>query len=247
MSNAEASSARHGVIRVQDRSVSPGEYWPARARSQPTGSSAAAASVIRRPASEPSGSAPGSGGGAPNHHVTTGLSGASSGSTTDSAWSPSCPYTRSTTDSPAPRWPPTVTSASSRDSSEPGCRRMTTSSRQGCAAVPAVAASIAARAARSSTTVTRVSTTPVATAPAVRRSFASVCTTSPAVVSHSVVTGAARCDRRRPASRPRRPVPRSRRRTDAAAGRPSTPRAGRSPASSPRPPRGSGRASCRRA
>ena len=79
-SSAAASSARHGVIRVQARSVLPVAYdahcrWIACVLPRVT----AAESVIRRCASAPSGSAAGSSGASVGHQTTTGESGSSSG------------------------------------------------------------------------------------------------------------------------------------------------------------------------
>ncbi len=76
--------------------------------------------MTRRPASTPSGSWAIRCGGAPNHQVTTGASGASSGSTTDSACRASRPYIRRTTASPGPSRPPMSTSASRRASAASG-------------------------------------------------------------------------------------------------------------------------------
>ncbi len=85
-SSAAASIERQGVMRVQDRSVSPGEYASARSASSRIGFSAVYMSVTRRWASAPSGSRAASTGALTGHHTTTGASGRSSGRTTDWAW-----------------------------------------------------------------------------------------------------------------------------------------------------------------
>src|SRR4051812_4599406 len=133
-------------------------------------------------------------GGASCHQVTTGASAASSGSTTDSACRPSRPYIRMTTASPGPSRPPTSTSASSRGTGASICRRTTMSSRQGCTSAAAVAACSASVTRLSSATTTRVSATPLITAPPVRRWTASSLTTADPVVSHSVVMTSPRTD-----------------------------------------------------
>src|SRR5688572_11082131 len=75
-SSAEASSARHGVSRVQARSVLPGEYAAHSDRiACCLPRMTAAASVIRRWASDPSGSPAGSIGGLLAHQMATGESG----------------------------------------------------------------------------------------------------------------------------------------------------------------------------
>ena len=145
--------------------------------------------------------------------------------TTDSAWRVSRPCMRMTTASHGPSRPPTTISASRRDSvcgaRGRGRLRTTMSSRHGCAAAAVAAAVSASRTRFSSTTATRVSASPLATPPALRRSADSALTTSLPVVSHSaimvprrsagIVTAAARPGRRGPASR-RRPGGPTRRR-----------------------------------
>jgi hypothetical protein len=90
-SRAAASSERHGVMRAHAKSVSPGRYPAASRFSAPSGSAPPAESVTRRWAIAPSASSPGLAGAVPGHHVTTGVSGTSRGSTTESAWSASWP------------------------------------------------------------------------------------------------------------------------------------------------------------
>src|SRR3954447_17831033 len=141
---------------------------------------------MRRLASTPSASVVTWSGGAPCHHVTTGASGASSGSTTDSACSVSRPYIRMTTASVGPSRPPTCTSASRRLSLS-RLRRTTTSSRHGCAAAAMVAAVSASCTRFSSTTTTSDSASPLASAPDARRSASNACSTSLPLVSHRVV------------------------------------------------------------
>src|ERR1700710_1469241 len=142
---------------------------------------------MRRSAKTPSGSKAMRSGGASCHQVTTGASGASSGSVTDSACRPSRPYIRMTTASPGPSRPPISTSASSRGTGASICRRTTMSNRHGCSSAAAVAACSASVTRPSSATTTRVSATPLITAPPVRRWAASSLTTAEPVVSHSVV------------------------------------------------------------
>src|SRR4051812_15436612 len=149
-------------------------------------------SVIRRSATMARASVDSWSGGAACHQATTGASAASSGSTTDSACSPSLPYIRRTTASPGPSRPPISTSASSRGAGASICRRTTRRMRHGCASAAWVAASSASATRLSSATTTRVRATPESTAPPVRRCAASSFTTAEPVVSHSVVMGSPR-------------------------------------------------------
>ncbi|CAM5544512.1 hypothetical protein SAURM35S_02500 [Streptomyces aurantiogriseus] len=146
-SRAAASIERHGVSRVQARSVSPGAYDVTRASSARSGCSTAYMSVIRRWASAPSGSLDGFSGASTGHHTTTGASGSSSGRTTESAWSETSPYVRRTTVSPVPASAPTRTSASRwelvRSRGVRACRLMTTRVREGCSCEASSAALIA--------------------------------------------------------------------------------------------------------
>src|SRR5215467_8004823 len=168
-SSVAASSDRHGVARVQLRSVSPGWYPAASLMRVSRGASAAAASVIRRWASAPIGSSPGTSGGIPGHQVTTGVSGSSSGVTTESACWPSGPYMRSSTVSPG-LVSPTRISASSRERCS-GRRMMTTRIRHGCWRAATVAARTASYCSPSSVTMTSVRTIPLATPPSRSRAW----------------------------------------------------------------------------
>src|SRR6185437_12189717 len=208
VSKAAASAARHGVITVQVRSVSPGAKSTARWRSEAAGSASRITLVIRRSAKTPSGSCAITFGVSEYHQATTGASGASSGSVTDSACNASRPNIRSTTDSPGPYRPPIDTSASSRGTGASMLCRSTMITRIGClAAAVATAASTSAVSFSSSTTI-RVSASPEVTAPPVRRSAASACTTAVPVVSHSVVTANPLLARSSPArSKPARSWP----------------------------------------
>ena len=86
---------------------------------------------MRRWASAPTGSSDGTSGALPGHHTTTGASGTSSGSTTDSVWCARGPRSRSSTTSPRPSLPPTVMDASSCGLPRPG-RGIAARIRQGC-------------------------------------------------------------------------------------------------------------------
>src|SRR5271165_1654003 len=145
------------------------------------GTSLAAASVTRRWATAPSGSAPGEGGASSGHQVTTGTSGASSGATTESACWPSGPYMRSKMVSPGPV-SPTLISASSRDS-DFGLRVMTARIRLGCSRPAWLAARTASYWSASSVTMIRVSTMPEAGPPERRRAWVSASWIAPVVVS----------------------------------------------------------------
>src|SRR5579864_303283 len=145
------------------------------------GVSLAAASVTRRWATAPSGSAPGEGGASSGHQVTTGTSGASSGATTESACWPSRPYMRSKMVSPGPV-SPTLISASSRDS-DFGLRVMTARIRLGCSRPAWLAARTASYCSASSVTMIRVSTMPEAGPPLRRRAWVSASWIAPVVVS----------------------------------------------------------------
>ncbi len=90
-SSAAANKVRQGVMRVQVKSVSPGTCPLTRVFSAAVGLLPAAASVTRRWPSRPSWSSDGRGGPTPGHHTSTGASGNSIGSTTESAWSRSGP------------------------------------------------------------------------------------------------------------------------------------------------------------
>src|SRR5215471_7855253 len=185
-----ASSDRHGVARVQLRSVSPGWYPAASLVRVSRGASAAAASVIRRWASAPIGSSAGLSGGIPGHQVTTGVSGSSSGVTTESACWPSDPYMRSSTVSPG-AVSPTRISASSRDRSL-GRRMITTRIRHGCWRAATVAARTASYCSPSSVTMTSVRTIPLATPPRRSRACRSASLMATVVVSvRSIIIAAA--------------------------------------------------------
>src|SRR5215469_11736260 len=185
-----ASSDRHGVARVQLRSVSPGWYAAASALRVSAGASVPAASVIRRWASAPSGSSAGTVGGVPGHQVTTGVSGSSSGAITESACWPSGPYMRSSTVSPG-AVSPTRISASSRDRSL-GRRMMTTRIRHGCWRAATVADRTASYCSPSSVTMTSVRTIPLATPPRRSRAWRSASLMAPVVVSvRSIIIAAA--------------------------------------------------------
>ena len=119
--------------------------------------------MIRRWARAPSGLRNGTSGGVPGHQVTTGVSGISSGVTTESACSPSAPYIRSSTTSPGPD-SPTRISASSRDPAS-GRRVITASTRIGCSRAASLADRTASYWAASSVTMTSVSTMPLAGPP----------------------------------------------------------------------------------
>src|SRR6516162_5765727 len=172
------------------------------------GASLAAASVTRRWATVPSGSAPGEGGASSGHQVTTGTSGASSGATTESACWPSRPYMRSKIVSP---WPvsPTRISASSRDGPL-GLRVITARTRLGCSRPAWLAARTASYCSDSSVTMISVSTVPEAGPPIRRRAWVSASWIAPVVVSvRSMVTAASRSQRLPFDSQapPRSPVP----------------------------------------
>src|SRR5215469_687118 len=189
-SSVAASSDRHGVARVQLRSVSPGWYPAASLMRVSRGASAAAASLIRRWASAPIGSSPGTSGGIPGHQVTTGVSGSRSGVTTESACWPSGPYMRSSTVSPG-AVSPTRISASSRDRSL-GRRMMTTRIRHGCWRAATVAARTASYCSPTSVTMTSVRTIPLATPPRRSRACRSASLMAPVVVSvRSIIIAAA--------------------------------------------------------
>ena len=145
------------------------------------GASLAAASVTRRWATAPSGSARGEGGASSGHQVTTGTSGTSSGATTESACWPSGPYMRSRMVSPGPV-SPTRISASSRDSAL-GLRVMTARIRLGCSRPAWLAARTASYCAASSVTMISVSTMPEAGPPIRRRAWVSASWIAPVVVS----------------------------------------------------------------
>ena len=149
-------------------------------------------SVIRRSATTPSGSLAIASGGTSCHQVTTGTSGASSGITTDSAWWVSRPCIRITTASHGPSRPPTTISASNLDSDGPESGggdqpRTTMISRHGCAAAAVAAAVSASRTRFSSTATIRVSASPLATPPALRRSADERLDHLVPVVSHSAI------------------------------------------------------------
>src|SRR6516162_2304398 len=151
------------------------------------GASLAAASVTRRWATVPSGSAPGEGGASSGHQVTTGTSGASSGATTESACWPSGPYMRSKMVSPGPV-SPTRISASSRDS-DFGLRVMTARIRLGCSRPAWLAARTASYCSASSVTRISVSTMPEAGPPMRRCAWVSASWIALVVVSvRSIVT-----------------------------------------------------------
>src|SRR5215472_16926393 len=189
-SSVAASSDRHGVARVQLRSVSPGWYPAASLIRVSSGASAAAASVIRRWASVPIGSSAGTSGGIPGHQVTTGVSGSSSGVTTESACWASGPYMRSSTVSPG-AVSPTRISASRRDRSL-GRRMITTRIRQGCWRAASVADRTASYCSPSSVTMTSVRTIPLATPPRRSRAWRSASMMAPVVVSvRSIIIAAA--------------------------------------------------------
>src|SRR5215470_5623567 len=176
-----ASRERHGVARVQDKSVSPGLYPAASMLRMSRGESAPAASVIRRCASAPMGSCAGIGGMMSGHQVTTGVSGSSNGVTTESACWPSGPYMRSSTVSPG-LVSPTRISASRRERCS-GRRMMTTRIRHGCWRPAALAARTASYCAPSSVTMIRVRTMPLATPPSRSRASRSASWIALVVVS----------------------------------------------------------------
>src|SRR5690348_13883802 len=153
------------------------------------GVSLAAASVTRRWATMPSGSALGLPGATSGHQVTTGTSGASSGATTESACWPSGPYMRSRMVSPGPV-SPTRISASRRDSPL-GLRVMTARIRLGCSRPAWLAARTASYCSDSSVTMISVSTVPEAGPPIRRRAWVSASWIAPVLVSvRSMVNGA---------------------------------------------------------
>ena len=119
--------------------------------------------MIRRWDRTPIGSSAGSSGGTPGHQVTTGVSGSSSGATTESACWPSGPYMRSSRVSPG-LVSPTRISASSREAAV-GRRVITTSTRHGCSRAASFAARTASYCDVSSVTMTRVRTIPLAGPP----------------------------------------------------------------------------------
>ncbi len=139
--------------------------------------------MIRRCPSTPSGSAAGACGARPGHQITTGVSGTSSGVTTESTCSFSSPWIRS-----SKVWPgmfsPTVISASSRRGRRPA-RAMTPRSWQGCSRPAWVAARMASYWSASSVMMTRFSTTPVVRPPICWHILVSSLRTVLAVVSIS--------------------------------------------------------------
>ena len=185
-SSDEASSARHGVRRVQARSVLPGAYVAHSAciaccLPRVT----AAASVIRRWASEPSGSAAGSIGALVAHQMATGESGSSSGSTTESACLTTSPRSRISAVSPVqPARVPTWACTWEAPRASP---RMTPSVRAGCSWAAIRAEVIASSAWSSSVTTMRVSTMPMAGLPALIRSLTNAEAIADAVVSVSSI------------------------------------------------------------
>src|SRR5659263_40008 len=123
------------------------------------GSAVLAASVLRRSASCPRMSSPGASGALVGHHMTTGESGSSMGSTTESACSRTSPDSRSTMTSPgtsSARW----MSASSR--SVLPVVLTTSTRRQGCSRAAVCAAAYAFPNERCSAGTTSVSTRPEA-------------------------------------------------------------------------------------
>src|SRR5215471_4672492 len=150
-------------MRVQARSVSPGRYPAASSSSRRLGASSVAASVIRRCPSTPTGSAAGTRGALPGHQITTGVSGTSSGATTDSTCSFSSPCMRSSS-----IWPgifsPTMISASSRRCLRPP-RPIKPRTWHGCSLPACIAARVASYWSASSVMMTRLSTTPVVKPP----------------------------------------------------------------------------------
>ncbi len=136
---------------------------------------------MRRWASAPMGSCAGMGGTVSGHQVTTGVSGSSSGATTESACWPSGPYMRSSTVSPG-LVSPTRISASSRDRCS-GRRMITTMMRHGCWRPAALAARTASYCSLSLVTMTRVSTIPLATPPRRNRAWRSASLIALVVVS----------------------------------------------------------------
>ncbi len=140
-----------------------------------------AESVTRRWASAPSGSADGASGPSPGHQVTTGVSGTSSGMTTESGCRLIGPYMRSSTVCPAAPSPDLI-SASSRDG-PPAPRLITASIRHGCSRPAWVAARIASCWRDSSVMMIRLSTTPVVGPPSWSLALVRAPRTSPVVVS----------------------------------------------------------------
>ena len=221
-SRAEASSARQGVSLVQARSVLPGEYDEhnvCMACCLPRVT--AEASVMRRCAREPSGSAAGSSGALVAHQIATGESGSRSGSTTESACLTTSPRSRIRAVSPVqPARVPTWAWTWEAPRASP---RMTPSERAGCSWAAILAEVIAWSACSSSTTTIRVSTMPMAGLPALRRSLTNAEAIADAVVLvSSIIRASSRAGRRAPASRWRTPGP-SRRRGTARDDRPCAP------------------------
>src|SRR4051812_1154324 len=185
-SSAAASSARHGVIRVQARSVLPVAYdehcrWIALVLPRVT----AAESVIRRCANAPSGSDAGSSGASVGHQMATGESGSSRGSTTDSACLTTSPLSRIRAVSPLhPEPVPTWAFTTALPRASP---RMTPSTRAGCSFEAARAEAIASSEVSSSTTMIRVITMPIAGEPALVRARTSSAAMPAALVSVSSI------------------------------------------------------------
>src|SRR3954447_16626161 len=187
-SRAAANKARHGVMRVQARSVLPGEYaehWRWIARLLPRWTDAA--SVIRRCASRPSGSVAGASGASHGHHAATGESGSSRGSTTDSQCLTTSPLRRMSAVSPVQPAPvPTCALTCGAPRASP---RTTPSTRAGCSWDACRAAAIASGAWSSSTTMTSVITIPIAGLPARIRAATNSAAIPAAFVSISSIMG----------------------------------------------------------
>src|SRR4051812_25691531 len=186
-SRAAANKARHGVMRVQARSVLPGEYaehWRWIARLLPRWTDAA--SVIRRCASRPSGSVAGSSGASHGHHAATGESGSSRGSTTDSQCLTTSPLSRMSAVSPVQ--PPPVPTCALTCGAPRASPRITPSTRAGCSCDACLATAIASPAPSSSTTTTRVITMLIAGLPARTRDATNSAAIPAALVFISSIT-----------------------------------------------------------
>ena len=230
-SRVEATMARHRVMRVQARSMSPRSKPGARAARAAEGSGWEGVFVMRVEARRPRGSAAGTGGGAAGHHATTGTSGSRKGTTRVSVCSAATPQGRSTRVSPAPASCPTRISASrcpgtsaltcpSRERGPGGSASVggatTAMMRQGWSREAPWAASSAASRPAPSVPMTRVSTRepPAPSAASSPETMRSV-----VVAVSTVIMSASRCGRRGRAGRGPPPAPRSRAGTPAA-GRP---------------------------
>src|SRR5215472_13484783 len=186
--------------------------------------------------------------------VTTGVSGTSSGMTTESACRPIDPYIRSSTVCPGA--PSPVLISASRRGSAPASLAITPSTRQGCSRPAWLAARTASYWADSSVMMIRLSTTPVVGPPIWSRVLASASSMARVLVSvRSIIivlsppcsTAGARPCRPGRSARQRRPGPACPPGT-ARAWRawPRSPRSGRGSSTTARPPGAAGTAAGRR-